>query len=110
MSEKPLTDTGMEILLFFVVLPIFIGPAIFVWQVYKWLQTAQWIPVTLETARNYFGFHHLHFAWLGFQQIIDYFLEAPLSITATAIWLLVIVLTIAIVEEHHRAKRLKKTI
>lgn len=107
MSEKLLTDTGMEVLLHVVVLPIFAGPAIFVWQVFKWLQTAQWIPVSLETARNYFGFRHPHVEWAGVQQIIDYLLDAPLSIVASAIWMAVIVFTIVVIEEHHKAKRLK---
>jgi hypothetical protein len=103
MKEKVLTETGLEAALSLLVLPIFIGPAIVVWQIFNWLQTANWKPIAVFDALTYFEIPLPRFQWLGLQKIADIVLDWPLSIVVFVLWIALIVFTIAIIED--RAKR-----
>ena len=108
MSEKPLTETGLETLLSFLALPVLIGPGIVLWQIYTWLRTAKWRPVTVSNALTFFEIPYPRFEWLGFQKIADTVLDWPLSIVAFVLWLAAIVFAIAFIEDMAKKKTDKR--
>jgi hypothetical protein len=107
MKEKVLTEVGreagLEALLSLLALPIFVGPGLVVWQIFNWLQTAKWKPIAVSDALTYFGMPLPHLRWLGLQKISDMVLDWPLSIVVFALWIALIIFTIAIVG--NRAER-----
>jgi hypothetical protein len=99
MTEKLLTENGLEAFLSLLGLPVLVGPGIVVWQIYAWLQTAKWRPVPVSNALIFFGIPQPHFDWLGLQKIADWALDLPLSVTAVVMWMVVIVFGVAFVEK-----------
>jgi hypothetical protein len=108
MTEKPLTENGLEALLSLLGLPVLIGPGIVVWQIYTWLQTAKWRLVPVSDALIFFGIPQPRFDWLGLQKIADWVLDLPLSVTAFVVWMAIIVFGIAFVEEVRRKQDKKQ--
>jgi hypothetical protein len=108
LANQPQKEGFLEPLLSLMALPVLIGPGIILWQLYTWLQTAKWRPVPVSDALKLFEIPYPRFGWLGLQKIADWFLDLPLSVTAFALWMIVIVFSIAFVEEVRRKQDEKR--
>lgn len=86
MTEKPLTEGGLEAVLSLLALPVLVGPGIVAWQTYTWLRTAKWRPVPVADALTFLNIPYPRFDWLGLQKLTDTVLDWPLSVVAFALW------------------------
>lgn len=50
------------------------------YQVYDWLQTGQWLHLSIRWGLSQVGVPVPHTAWIGLQSIFDWLLDSPLSL------------------------------
>jgi hypothetical protein len=91
-----------------VVLPVLIRPAIVCRQVFNWLRTAKWQPISVSDALDFSGIPHPTFGWLGLQKMSDAILDWPLSIFAFVVWLTAFCFWLAYFDEAAKKKRAKR--
>jgi hypothetical protein len=72
--------------------PLLIAPSILGWQMFHWLQSAQWFPLPTSWVFDRLEIAYPHTSWAGVNVIIKYILDSPLSgvaFVAAILWLLV---------------------
>jgi len=77
----------MEALYGYLLLP---GPALLVWQAYRWLKDGYWTEVPASTALTYMGCPLPMVSWIGLQKIIDWLLDIPTSLILFVLSIIVV--------------------
>jgi hypothetical protein len=77
----------MEALYGYLLLP---GPALLVWQAYRWLKDGYWTEVPASTALTYMGCPLPMVSWIGLQKIIDWLLDIPTSLILFGLSIIVV--------------------
>ncbi len=55
------------------------GIAVVGWQIFDWLKTGTWLPVSVGTTFEYFAIARPQTTWVGLQTVFDYLLAFPLA-------------------------------
>jgi len=61
------------------------GPAIIVYQIVHWLRFGDWFPIPVRLGFIFTGVATPEMGWVGAQKILEYFLDAPASISVFAV-------------------------
>jgi hypothetical protein len=77
----------MEALYGYFMLP---GPALLVWQAYRWLKDGYWTAVPVSKALIYMGCPPPMVSWVGLQKIIDWLLNIPTSLILFVLSIIVV--------------------
>ena len=100
-------ENAIEILVYLLATPVFIGPAILAMQGIEWLKTGHWPPVPLSAALDYFGVAYPSTDWVGAQKAINFVLDFPLSVVSFVFWMIVIIFVVSALEESRLRRQLK---
>ena len=81
-----------------------VGSAVVDWQVFQWLKTGQWYPVTLSAALEYLKFPYPDLEWRGVQKILDFLLDFPIGLVSFIFAMFIFAAVLAMLDDLQRQR------